>query len=589
MTGWFGRSKRSTSSSSDQSRSVSRGLTIVLAITTLGLFASTALLYWEREQGREALSASIRTSGWVAYQAQLELVKSLSAVRVASFAPTDQNFEDLQLRLAILSSRLPLLYDSEDGKLLTDIEQYKGQLQGYETTLDTYLDAAPTTLSEWERVAWLDRVQSELEGLQPVLQTLLQSSIANNREITRREEILAESPAFLPLALLFVSGGLLVLFLYLQTTRDRERLNAMQEAQEEAAASRQSLHALVESMPAIIVVFDPQDYSVSFANVAATKMIDRPYDDPEWRRFIATSRSGLGSSGDQGSAFSFQKEDGSIIALRGLCVTVVWEGRPQCLIALGDNTQIRDAEYQLLQAAKLSTLGEMASAITHEINQPLAVIRMAAANARHLLARDDTAAVLAKISRIDEQVERAKRITDQVRRYGRKAKMSTERFPIARTIDLAIGFVAEQFRLASINLALDIALPDGMTIEGEQTLFEQVIVNILLNARDAFEGCETDEPRNRTVTIRATTTGVKVYLIIEDNAGGIPDAMIGTIFEPFMTTKPEEKGTGLGLSMSRNIVRKMDGDIHAENTPDGARFTVVVPVPQTAASARSAA
>ncbi|MGX1100837.1 sensor histidine kinase [Amorphus sp. MBR-141] len=549
------------------------------------------MLYWQQERSRQALTVSVRTSGWVAYQAQLELVKSLSAIRVAMADPSEKAMREVGLRLAILRSRLPLLYSSEEGRLLANVQQYQGLLQAYEDRLDSYLDGAPLQPGGVEANEALTGLHAELEPLLPTLQTALQSAIAYNAEVYRREQMLADSPAFVPLALLFVSGGLLVVFLVLQGARDRQRMMAMETAEEEAASVRENLRALIEAMPAVIVVYDPRDVTVSFINGMGLALIHASSDHPDWQRFLATAQSALpareGVGGGWGS-FSFQREDGSIVALRGSSRSVIWEGRVQCLIALADTTQIRDAEFQILQAAKLSTLGEMASAIAHEINQPLAVIRMAAANARRLLANGDTDALQAKLFRIDEQVERAKRIIDQVRSYGRKPSLRSERFPLIRAIDLAISFVAEQYRLSSIQLMLDIDLPEDLVVEGEQTLFEQVIVNILLNARDAYEGTEIDD-HLRTVRVAAATDGIKIRITITDAAGGIAGSIINELFEPFTTTKPDGKGTGLGLSLSRNIVRKMSGEVSVENVASGARFTIVLPIPDSGSRERSAA
>ncbi len=181
-----------------------------------------------------------------------------------------------------------------------------------------------------------------------------------------------------------------------------------------------------------------------------------------------------------------------------------------------------------------------------------------------------------------------KRIIDQVRRYGRKPSLRSERFVLPRAIDLAISFVAEQYRMADIRLVLDIDLPDGLIVEGEQTLFEQVIVNLLLNARDAYESEDVANGR-RMVTIQAVTDGIKIRITLTDSAGGIRKDIMNNLFEPFTTTKPDDKGTGLGLSLSRNIVRKMNGEIGVENIEDGARFVIVLPVPATASIERSVA
>lgn len=580
MAAWSGRSKPLTSSSSSTVSGWSRKLTIVLVVTTLGMFASTALLYWQQERSREALAVSIRTSGWVAYQAQLELVKSLSALRMAAIDPSVSEIDNVNLRLAILRSRLPLLYDSEEGRLLPDIESYASLFQRYEQVIDDFLDA-PYTQNTPETKQEMTALAGELDDLLSPLQTVLQSAIAYNDEIYRREQQLANNSAIVPLALLFLSGGLLIVFLFVQTMRDRNRLLAVQQAEAEAETMRANLRALIEAIPAVMIVYDIANRKVSFINGFALALINPSPEHPDWQRFIEAAQAVL-TTGNQSSGwggFTFQRNDGSIIALRGSCRSVMWEGRQQCLFALDDTTQVRDAEYQILQAAKLSTLGEMASAIAHEINQPLAVIRMAAANARRHLANGEMEPVNAKLARIDEQVERAKRIIDQVRRYGRKPSLRSSRFSLPRAIDLAIGFVAEQYRMASIRLVLQLDFPEDLELEGEQTLFEQVIVNLMLNARDAFE--MTDVPEDaRKVTIAGRSDGAAVRLTVEDSAGGIPTEILSDIFEPFTTTKPDDKGTGLGLSLSRSIVRKMNGDIVASNVPGGARFTISLPVPK---------
>jgi C4-dicarboxylate-specific signal transduction histidine kinase len=245
-------------------------------------------------------------------------------------------------------------------------------------------------------------------------------------------------------------------------------------------------------------------------------------------------------------------------------------------------SKTRDAELQVMEAAKLAMLGEMATAIAHETNQPLAVIKMAVANAERLVANGaDSDAVSAKLTRISDQVDRIKRITDQVRRYGRMASRQEEPFDLSDAIGLAIGFVAEQYRGAGIRLKIDLDLPPALAVAGEQTMFEQVIVNLLVNARDAFEG-ERDSTVPPLVIVHAAIAGDGVIISIADNAGGIRPDMLAKVFEPFATTKPAGKGTGLGLSMSRSIVRDMRGDIEAANEGAGARFVIRLPIADTA-------
>jgi C4-dicarboxylate-specific signal transduction histidine kinase len=128
-----------------------------------------------------------------------------------------------------------------------------------------------------------------------------------------------------------------------------------------------------------------------------------------------------------------------------------------------------------------------------------------------------------------------------------------------------------------VKLELELTLEDGVRVCGEQTMFEQVIVNLLINARDAFEAVrEKVEP---AVSVRSTLAeGGSVRIEVTDNAGGIREDILGRLFEPFTTSKPVDKGTGLGLSLARTVVRDMGGSIAAANADGGARFTIVLPV-----------
>ncbi len=111
---------------------------------------------------------------------------------------------------------------------------------------------------------------------------------------------------------------------------------------------------------------------------------------------------------------------------------------------------------------------------------------------------------------------------------------------------------------------------------------EQVLLNIFANARDAL-GKKSSGPKEIRLSIRQTAAGDQVKFEIGDNAGGIDAALLERIFEPFFTTKEIGKGTGLGLSISYGIVQDMGGTIEAANGPDGAIFTIRLPVSKSAA------
>lgn len=554
-------------------------VTVALVATTACLFAATTFLYLDHSRQREMLSVGVRTSGWVAYQAQIELIKSLAALRIDAVDPTMVGQENVILRIEILRSRLPILYESEEGRLLNELPAHIPTIKRYEAIIDDFLaevDLQPDVIVPAPR---LNKLHDELQPLNRTLQKILQTSVAYNENIYKREQELAKSPAFIPLALMFFSVTSLVVFVLMQAMRDRHRLLAVERAQAEATHMQENLRALIRAMPALVVVFDSLNNVVSFANPQAQTLIDTaPPTSREWRRFLKAAQDSLSADQAEGVVvnFSFQRANGSILALSGRRQRVMWEGRQQCMLALADTTQIRDAELQIMQTAKLATLGEMASAIAHEINQPLTVIRMAAANAQRLLANGDTASLEAKLERINAQIERARRITDQVRRYGRTPTLTSEPFFLRRAIDLAISFVAEQYGMSGIRLVIDLDLPLELQVAGEQTLFEQVIVNLLINARDAFEE-NRSKGAHPIVQVQARVEGEQVSVRIHDQAGGIRQDILDVVFDPFTTTKSESHGTGLGLSLSRKIIRSMKGEITASNSAGGALFAITLP------------
>ncbi len=554
----------------------------------MALFFATGMLYVTQTRNRSLMTQTIRSSGWVAYQAQIEFVKADAALAYAAVALDESALAATELRLEILRSRLPLLYNSDEGRVLREVIDLEKPVHEAETLLDTLMDRLPAAspIDPNARETLL-AIQKDMAPIGATLKRILMESVAYNQEIFRRERALAEAPGMVPLLLLFVSGTCLALVLLLQSRRDRLRLDAIVAAQKTVVAMEENLRAIIEAIPACMIVINPQDDSVSFVNSAASTLVNMPLDHPEWRRLVhAAFQAAMDSSGDRWGMLnmSYARMTGDITSLRGSLCRVIWEGRPQLLLVLVDITRVRSAELQVMQAAKLATLGEMATAIAHELNQPLAVIRMAVANANRLLGQiEGGEAVAGKLDRISAQVDRAKRITDQVRRYGRMPSEETEPFPLRHAIDLAMSFVADHYRSSNIRLALEADIAADTLVIGEQTMFEQVMVNLLVNARDAFEDYAARSLR--AVVVRVRVREDVAVIEVEDNAGGIAEEIMPRLFEPFSTTKPADKGTGLGLSIARSVIRDMNGAIHAENVPGGARFVITLPLVHAARSA----
>lgn len=235
----------------------------------------------------------------------------------------------------------------------------------------------------------------------------------------------------------------------------------------------------------------------------------------------------------------------------------------------------KEAEAQIIQASKLATLGEMATSVAHELNQPLSVIRMAAGNSRRKMTRGtaDRAYLIEKLERIEEQTARAAKIIDHMRMFGRQAIEAPELVDPGRVVTSALSLMGEQLRLDGIMVATEFA-EDCPWILGHSIQMEQVILNLLTNARDAV-GERDGESR---ITLRTFADKKGVYITTEDTGGGITEGALQRIFEPFYTTKEMSKGTGLGLSVSYGIIRDMGGTITAENTGKGAKFTITLPL-----------
>lgn len=246
-----------------------------------------------------------------------------------------------------------------------------------------------------------------------------------------------------------------------------------------------------------------------------------------------------------------------------------------CLVAMTDITERKISAAQIIQSSKLATLGEMATSVAHELNQPLNVIRMAAWNSRRKIANNsaDSEYLNNKLERIEEQTARAAAIIDHMRMFGREAKESPEPVDLRNVVSNALDLMGEQLRLAGIEIVTDFS-EECSSVMGHLIQIEQVILNLLTNARDAIYDIDGEAK----ITLRVFENDKGVHITIENTGGGISKDVLPRIFEPFYTTKEIGKGTGLGLSVSYGIIRGMDGMITAENTDSGVCFKIILPI-----------
>ncbi|MBZ9785418.1 PAS domain-containing protein [Pseudomonas sp. REP124] len=245
-----------------------------------------------------------------------------------------------------------------------------------------------------------------------------------------------------------------------------------------------------------------------------------------------------------------------------------------------DNTEVRRSQMQLTQSAKMATLGEMATGLAHEINQPLNVMRMAIVNVLKRLEKGDAQIdyLTDKLKRIDAQIQRAARVVDHMRVFGRRSEIEQQLFNPAQAIEGTLSLLADGMRGKGVELRVS-DLGFQVQVLGYVDQLEQVLINLMVNARDALLGkCQKNPEFQPWISLYTERDQQSVRLWVEDNGGGIDPRLLERIFEPFFTTKPVGVGTGLGLSVSYGIVENMGGTLSVRNSSQGARFCIELPI-----------
>lgn len=220
-------------------------------------------------------------------------------------------------------------------------------------------------------------------------------------------------------------------------------------------------------------------------------------------------------------------------------------------------------EEQLRRAEKLSTLGEMAAVLAHEIRNPLGSIRGTAE-----ILRDDYPAGSPKHEFIEIQIketERLNRVVEDFLRMARPQPPEKRRCSLREELETIVTLTAGSARARKISLVLE-PLANGLQVLGDGEKLRQAFLNILINSLQAT-------PAGGQVVVSARQAGDKVLVIFRDSGTGIDAASLQRIFEPFFTTK--EDGTGLGLAVTKKIIEGHDGTLVVESAP-GTGTTVTV-------------
>jgi C4-dicarboxylate-specific signal transduction histidine kinase len=235
-------------------------------------------------------------------------------------------------------------------------------------------------------------------------------------------------------------------------------------------------------------------------------------------------------------------------------------------------------EEQLEHSTRLAELGEMAAAISHELNQPLTGIRNYARNAFYMLEQSvgSVEEVKGNLRLISEQVDRAAKIINEMRELARKEERHFTSLAVNSVIRETADFLIPQMKLSGVEVRYQLSenLPD---VRGDRTRLAQIFLNVLSNARQAMEGSAI-----RRLSIRSFADPAdKRFVVVEisDTGKGFSAEEARKLFVPFFTTKKSGHGTGLGLSISKAIIKDHGGDIEARGTSgQGATFTIRLPV-----------
>ncbi len=237
--------------------------------------------------------------------------------------------------------------------------------------------------------------------------------------------------------------------------------------------------------------------------------------------------------------------------------------------------QLKTAQAQLVQTAKLAAVGELAAGVAHELNNPLAGVLAYA----ELLLRDQPpdAPVRETLAIIVKQTLRARNIVRNLMDFARQTKPLRQPADVnqvlCQTLDLVRQLLERQGLVIEEDYALDLGL---LTVDSGQ--MKQVFLNLITNAAQAM-------PQGGTLSLRTARVGDEVAVSVSDTGSGVPPELRERIFEPFFTTKPVGEGTGLGLSISLGIVNEHGGRITVESPlvplgqdgPAGSAFTVWLP------------
>lgn len=359
-------------------------------------------------------------------------------------------------------------------------------------------------------------------------------------------------------------------------------------AEDALRRSEASFRALIEGVPFGVVVH--RDGLIVYANPAGRALLGYDADDgllgrsalslvhPEDRP-IVLERIERERRGEAVPAIEerFIRRDGSMVHVEVSALPVQYDGAPALLAIVRDLTGQRSMEAQLAMADRLASLGRLAAAVGHEINNPLAYVmgnvELLSREVEALSIPEDTKASLrSRLLIIDEGTTRVRDIVRDLKTLARSDDDRTVPVDVHRSLEVCIDMAAHETRCRA-RVVRDFGEP--FEVQGNEARLGQLFLNLLVNAAHAIP--EGNVPDNEII-VRTRLQAGRGVIEIHDTGSGIPAQMRSRVFEPFVTTKAPGAGTGLGLSICHHIVTALGGSIEFEaRAPHGTCFRVVLP------------
>ncbi|HIJ61321.1 MAG TPA: response regulator [Rhodospirillaceae bacterium] len=361
-------------------------------------------------------------------------------------------------------------------------------------------------------------------------------------------------------------------------------------AERELKESEGRYRSLVELSPDAIVVHTQE--IIIFSNSAADRLfrataelpllgkrmqdLAHPEDSPHFSRPAAAPPGGVVEE-------RLARLDGSFFVAEVSEAPVIFHGVHARQVVIRDVTERKHVQEQLIQAAKLATLGEMAAGMAHELSQPINIIRMAAEGTLLMIDRKKAPPEyqVKQFALIADQAGRMSEIIDHIRIFSRKDAGAVSVFDAFHSVRLATEMMGPQLLSNGIEICLDLP-SQACPVRGRPVQMEQVILNLLSNAQDAVLAARLDPAKpniNRIDVLGVIIDDAFARFTVSDSGIGIPANQLDRVFEPFFTTKEIGRGTGLGLSVSFGIISAMGGRLEAHNRPGGgAQFVLVLPL-----------